>query len=1003
MLPAPTQEQVIQYVRDVLGADPSDYFTHKTYWAEFNLCDANAAETPDYGSGVFEKGTDAYEAFQKMCALITYNQSKVHRTNLGGYKHQMGYYKLGYPCGYPQRLRGHASRGSTGFVGIGGSESKWRYNNDSHWRILGKFAAGEKARQCPKDYKFAQYTGKFDPDARYQGSVIQAPRVDGSVYNTFSWASMVHFTAPIQDGGGRGKFNYMVLSPSGKIFFEEAAEEGVSPTNLEIIEWTHIIYDHLSQIKPFDSAFFNSVMPHEEGRYENIAKSIESLYLSAQPAGSHMVSQVRKPFMLKRDPADSNRFFKEESQRSPRFNLYGQIEAALGGDPRILQADIVTGQIGTKLYDTWDKYSSLFLSPDVSNVLLHKIKDKYDDKMHETRSFHFMPLSYYGKMSNVLADIDFLTFYNIHFAPYFLLKMEEEGYPLVPSGEDKNLSPDKISNVGLILDLQNPEATIVASALHTEIVNKYSQSLHKSARFSDQGLYDHTTYKIRDKIRFFSNYPTFVAELKRDWDQAYDEYAPVRGLMENLAINTNSIIGDNVVGGLLKQSIIEQVSRLVMNVPDPDFMSNQNAQEIPTLGGIPGSIRRLAEEERSIISAPTGNTNRSLTRDEFNNISTDDLILSMPIAEVKAVISPLNMNWVDCVNLGNLVEKFNEKTPKLVRHLMRENEEDNDPALFLKYLFPPKRFQALATVFATTALNEYSTMPTIMEVPKSNMGFLMNTVAMSPSERQALMFGMKQGDLYKGLFDNKSSDPRGIECFDLPFSGEFLDSFLGMLYEAIKEFPSLLFRGLASVMDPAYREMKLHYESCQIKNLTEDALGVFPARKSKFTDLMAGTFGAQGNKKYSGLISGASTDLSYGIAQLLALNPSQAGKTFVYLGEHLTSYMYKGPLSLLDGAFQFSIPCLGDNNPNINWPENSSFSSGRYGHPISPLTILALMTKELRGDKRLREMSGRCSFGAEQAVTYSTRDMDDLGECPNQEEAPFGDMPKPEDFEEEEE
>ena len=48
-------------------------------------------------------------------------------------------------------------------------------------------------------------------------------------------------------------------------------------------------------------------------------------------------------------------------------------------------------------------------------------------------------------------------------------------------------------------------------------------------------------------------------------------------------------------------------------------------------------------------------------------------------------------------------------------------------------------------------------------------------------------------------------------------------------------------------------------------------------------------------------------------------------------------------------------------------------------------------------------MSGRCSFGADQAVTYSTRDMDDLGECPNQEEAPFGDMPKPEDFEEEEE
>ena len=173
---------------------------------------------------------------------------------------------------------------------------------------------------------------------------------------------------------------------------------------------------------------------------------------------------------------------------------------------------------------------------------------------------------------------------------------------------------------------------------------------------------------------------------------------------------------------------------------------------------------------------------------------------------------------------------------------MRENEEDNDPALFLKYLFPPKRFQALATIFATTTLNEYSTMPTIMEVPKSNMSFLMNTSAMTPTERMNLIHGMKQGDLYKGLLDNKTSDPRGIECFDLPFSGEFLDSFLGMLYEAIKEFPSLLFRGLASVMDPAYREMKLHYENCQIRNLTEDALAVFPARKSRYTELEAGTF-----------------------------------------------------------------------------------------------------------------------------------------------------------------
>ena len=290
-------------------------------------------------------------------------------------------------------------------------------------------------------------------------------------------------------------------------------------------------------------------------------------------------------------------------------------------------------------------------------------------------------------------------------------------------------------------------------------------------------------------------------------------------------------------------------------------------------------------------------------------------------------------------------------------------------------------------------------MPTIMEVPKSNMGFLMNVAAMNQRERVNLVQGMKQGDLYKGLLDNSTSDPRGIECFDLPFSGEFLDSFLGMLYEAIKEFPALLFRGIASVMDPAYREMKLHYERCAIPNLTEDALGVFPAKRNNFNDLVAGTFGDERNKKYSGLVSGASTDLAYGISELFGLNPGNAADAFIFLGKHLGGYIYKGPLSLLDGAFQFSIPCLGSADPNINWPENSSFSFGRYGHPISPLTILALMTTELRGDRKLRDLAGTCAIVGQPAPTYSRESLDDLGECQDDEQAPFGEMPKPEDFE----
>ena len=47
---------------------------------------------------------------------------------------------------------------------------------------------------------------------------------------------------------------------------------------------------------------------------------------------------------------------------------------------------------------------------------------------------------------------------------------------------------------------------------------------------------------------------------------------------------------------------------------------------------------------------------------------------------------------------------------------------------------------------------------------------------------------------------------------------------MSMLLEAIKEFPSLLFRGAASVIDPAYKEMKMHWENCDIDKLTMSAM-----------------------------------------------------------------------------------------------------------------------------------------------------------------------------------
>ena len=1005
----PTKEQILSYLN---GRDPvqsainqaqgndATYNQGGIYWADFNLCNVTATEDVATASACFEKGTPAYAAFQNLCALITHGSQKNQETLFyptNGETYIDAHYKLGFNCRIPMLPSAKQKQGNPGianpvvgvlrnFPGLSGvgdaiadtgllgpdefveqTDSKWRYLNSARERVLAKFANDDNASRPTGDDVFGD-----------------APTEDR--YDTFNLGNMAFFLDATA-GRQRGKFNYGTLSPGMRDLFpgEAAANELViRPTHKQIIEWVHVVYDFLAERKPFDQQFFTTVMPHTVGRYDGIARSIESLYMNANPLSPNLVNKPRAPFDLSWDVNDSE-FNSIRGRRGT--DLYIELENSLGGDPRILTGDPSIGQIGTKPFNDWDKYSSLFVSPTISSVLLQKAKERYEQGTGD-----FLDLSNLnddsiavglGRVEDILSRIDYETYYHMHFSPHFLIKMQKAGYFI--NDEDASLTLEKVR--GLKIGRNH----------RAQIASNYMDNISKHVMFSHDGLYHYTTNKIKDKIANFKNYVHFTKRLKTQWIDAHNTFAGgPQALIGRLLLNADAIIGNQIVGGLLRDSIIEQVSRLVFNSPNCEFLGNGAGT---TLGSIPSQIKALAEEERSIIMSRRRNiTERSLASNSFNAKRTEDLIFSIPIAEVSAEISPLGKDWVACQSLDDLPEVFEQKTKKLVRRLMRENEEDNDPALFLKYLFPPKRFQALATIFATTTLNEYSTMPTIMEVPKSNMSFLMNTSAMTPTERMNLIHGMKQGDLYKGLLDNKTSDPRGIECFDLPFSGEFLDSFLGMLYEAIKEFPSLLFRGLASVMDPAYREMKLHYENCQIRNLTEDALAVFPARKSRYTELEAGTFGRDGNKKYSGLVSGASTDLAYGIAQLLAFNYGESGRAFAYLGKHLAGSIYKGPISLLDGAFQFTVPCA---DIDVNWPDGAGYNFGRYGHPISPLTILALMTTELRGDKRIRELSGRCNDNNIIGNTkYSRGDMDQLGECPNQEPAAFGEMPKPEDFDE---
>ena len=62
-----------------------------------------------------------------------------------------------------------------------------------------------------------------------------------------------------------------------------------------------------------------------------------------------------------------------------------------------------------------------------------------------------------------------------------------------------------------------------------------------------------------------------------------------------------------------------------------------------------------------------------------------------------------------------------------------------------------------------------------------------------------------------------------------------------------------------------------------------------------------------------------------------------------------------GPRPLLEGNFAFRVPCLDINQEGMNnWDKYKIGTNGRYGHPITPISLLALQTLQLPGDIDLK-------------------------------------------------
>ena len=163
-------------------------------------------------------------------------------------------------------------------------------------------------------------------------------------------------------------------------------------------------------------------------------------------------------------------------------------------------------------------------------------------------------------------------------------------------------------------------------------------------------------------------------------------------------------------------------------------------------------------------------------------------------------------------------------------------------------------------------------------------------------------------------------------------------------------------------------EMKQKHFSCgdeHIKSLSWSAISY--KSEMKHEKLLDGSTGCSSGK-YVPVIPGFPADLIKGIKEW-EWGPIQRSL------RKFTTYIYKADLPFFNFDFQFDIPCMMD-EPFKKKSEGFDIGKyGRYGHPISPITVLALSTPELPTEKNPSGCTIPCADGSSASTQPSGREI----------------------------
>ena len=269
-------------------------------------------------------------------------------------------------------------------------------------------------------------------------------------------------------------------------------------------------------------------------------------------------------------------------------------------------------------------------------------------------------------------------------------------------------------------------------------------------------------------------------------------------------------------------------------------------------------------------------------------------------------------------------------------------------------------------------------MPTVLVSTKDIMASIFSLMT-SGTDFEKLKFGNSFSNIeLRNMIDDGIGSDGPDDCFSAPSLGKWYKIVSEMVEEMIKKFPSLVLRGIADQIDPAYKEIKTHWMSCQLDGFgwqgQDSGQVITPiTRRSK---LSTGVHRPGENGTYAPVNVAFPVDLAYGIGRITT--PEFLGASIA----KLIQYIGTGNLPLIDPSYAFQIPCK-----DIDVSGDSAFSEytsrfdigryGRYGHPLTIFTALALSTPVLPGDRKLKE----------QICTLNERPPAELRNCEDDEES----------------